>query len=311
MTYDRDRIPENRRNRLKEWDYYAVTSPDLYLELTLADISWAVMAAVLYVDYPTGRTRSNLYFNLGPDPLLDLPPDPYGSTAFQRGNFFVSIDVEDRTRTLTFDFPRTVVGPPIQGEVEILDDPREESLCTAYPFDAMDLFFYTDKMVALPASGVLTVGDWSYAFQPGETYAVLDWGRGVWPSEFEWGWAVAGGLAGGKRFGFNIGFGEEDNSRGSGNSIFYDGVLHKLGEIDWTEPEVPATQPWRFVSRDGRFDMVLEPFRDTSAKIDLGLYSTDTTKVHGVLSGRVILDDGTVVAVDDCIGFAEHCFQKW
>jgi len=310
MVYDRELIAQAKRHRLKEWDYYAVTSPDLYLEITLADISWAVMAATMFIHYPSSKTRANLYFNLGPDPYLNLPADPYGSSIFQRGEHFVSFDFDTGTRTLSFDFPASVVGPRIRGEIEIQDDPNEESLSTAYPFHEPDLFFYTDKIVALPACGDVEVGGRTYSFQPDRTYAVLDWGRGVWPSEFEWGWAVAGGMADGKRFGFNIGFGEEDTSRGTGNNIVYEGILHKLGEIEWLQPQ-DNMEPWRFITPDGRFDMVLEPFHDQSGKLDLIIYSTDTTKVHGLISGRAVLDDGTVVVVDDIIGFAEHCFQRW
>ena len=310
MVYDRDLIARDKKHRLKEWDYYAVTSPDLYLEITLADISWAVMAAVSFIHYPSGRAGANLYFNLGPDPLLTLPADPYASTTFQRGAHFVSFDFNERTRILNFDFPASVVGPRIRGEIEVQDDPNEESLSTAFPFHEPDLFFYTDKIVALPACGEFDVGGRTYSFQPDRTYAVLDWGRGVWPSEFEWGWAVAGGMADGKRFGFNIGFGEEDNSKGTGNNIIYDGVLHKLGEIEWLQPQ-DNMEPWRFITPDGRFDMVMEPFHDQSGKLDFIIYSTDTTKVHGLISGRAVLDDGTVVVVDDIIGFAEHCYQKW
>jgi hypothetical protein len=122
---------------------------------------------------------------------------------------------------------------------------------------------------------------------------------------------VAAGEANGKRVGFNIGFGEENNARASGNSVVYDGVLHKLGEIDWSYDRTDIMQPWYFQSRDDRFDMVLEPFLDQSARIDLGIYSTDTTKVQGNVSGRMVLDDGTMVAVQDMLGFSEHCLQKW
>ena len=70
-------------------------------------------------------------------------------------------------------------------------------------------------------------------------------------------------------------------------------------------------QPWYFKSLDGRFDMVLEPFFDQSSNINLIIYSTDTIKVHGNVSGHVVLDDGTVVEIHNFLGFAEHAFQKW
>jgi hypothetical protein len=173
------------------------------------------------------------------------------------------------------------------------------------------MFFYTDKMVALPASGHVEADGKEYSFSSDDSYAVLDWGRGVWPEEFEWGWAIAAGMAEGKRVGFNIGFGEEDNSRGSGNAVVYDGVLHKLGEIEWSYNQDDIMQPWHFESGDGRFNVTLEPSHDVSTEIDLIVYSTDTIKVHGRASGTVVLDNGKRVDIDNLQGFAEHCFQRW
>ncbi|MBN1636519.1 MAG: DUF2804 domain-containing protein [Deltaproteobacteria bacterium] len=311
LEYDRDFIQQSQADRLKEWDFFSISSPDCYMEITLADITWAVLVSVSLVDYQTGQTTSNLRFLLNSD-LLNLPPEPYGSTLFDRWGVHVSFAFEDAIRTLSFDFARSLLfGPPISGEVEILDDPQDESLVTAMPFYQPDIFFYTNKIVALPACGSVEADGRVYTFPQGESYAVLDWGRGVWPEEFVWGWAVAAGEVDGKRLGFNIGFGDEDNSRASGNSVVYDGVLHKLGEIDWTYDPQDIMQPWHFKSLDGRFDMVLEPFFDQSNKIDLIIYFMDTIKVHGNVSGHVVLDDGPVVEIHNFLGFAEHAFQKW
>ena len=312
MEYDRTLIPEERRDRLKEWDYYAVMSPDFYLELTVADITWAVLATVSFIDYQTGRNPVNIYFGFDSD-LLDLPPDPYENALFETERHNVSFSFADKVRTLHFEYPALLgILPPFNGEIRIQDNPEEDSLVTAYPFDAEKTqFFYTDKIVALPASGSVDVDGNEYVFPLDDSFAVLDWGRGVWPEEFEWGWAIAGGRVNGKQVGFNIGFGEEENSRGTGNSVVYDGVLHKMGEIEWSYDTEDVMQPWYFQSEDGRFDMTLEPFYDASSKINLIVYFTDTTKVHGRVSGRAVLDDGTVVNFRDVLGFAEHCFQKW
>jgi hypothetical protein len=311
MEYDRELIPEGRRDRLKEWDFYSVSSPDFHMELTLADISWAVLVTVSFIDYRAAQNGTNIFLNSQSE-LLDLPADPYEDASFERNQLRVSCTHEGKVRTLRFDFPELfVLFPHIRGEILIQDDPTEDSLVTAYPFDPQDLFFYTDKMVALPASGYVEVDGKEHLFSSEDSYAVLDWGRGVWPEEFEWGWAIAAGMANGKRVGFNIGFGEEDNSRGSGNSVVYDGVLHKLGEIEWTYNEDDIMQPWHFQSADNRFDVVLEPNYDVSTKINLIIYSTNTIKVHGRASGYVVLDNGKVVDIENLQGFAEHCYQKW
>lgn len=311
MTFDREAVPESSRPRYKEWDFYCITSPDGYLELTLANISWAVLASVNFVDYRTKETSSNLHFGHHVDELI-LPPDPYGSASYDKNGRRVAFGYAQDARTLEFDFPETfLVGPRMRGRIQIQDDPQHQQLATAMPFDAPGSFFYTNKMVAMPASGTIEVADKSYAFDSSRSFAVLDWGRGVWPHEFEWGWAVAAGMVDGKRLGFNIGFGDEDNSRASGNSVVFDGILHKLGTINWTWAKDDVMQPWHFKSEDGRFDVVLGPFFDQSGTLDLGEYYAKLGKVHGTASGRIVLDDGAVVEIAGIRGFAEHAVQRW
>lgn len=311
MEFDRRSIPASSASRLKEWDFYAISSSECYLELTLANIAWAVLASVTLIDYQSKETNSNLYVGFNAKELI-LPPDPYGSISYDKSRRHVSFRFSEKGRTLTFDFPETLfIGPHMCGEIQIQDGPQQESLATAMPFDAPGTFFYTNKRVALPASGKIEVADKTHSFRPGHSFAVLDWGRGVWPAEFEWGWAVGAGTVGGKYVGFNIGFGDEDNSRASGNSVVYDGVLHKLGAINWTWRKDDLMHAWHFKSEDNRFDVVLEPSFDQSGEIDLGKYRSKIDKVHGTASGRIVLDDGTVLEITGLMGFAEHCLQRW
>ena len=47
----------------------------------------------------------------------------------------------------------------------------------------------------------------TYTFDPADSFAVLDWGRGVWTYKNTWYWGSASGLVDGEPFGFNIGYG--------------------------------------------------------------------------------------------------------
>lgn len=309
MTYDRSLVKENVSGRLKEWEFYCVMSPDCYMEITLADISWAELTMVSVVDYLTGKSSFNLRFGLQSD-YFTLPSDPCGSTVFDNAGAHVAYSYDEPVRTLEFDFPWTVL-PAIKGTINIQHRPSDERLATAMPFDFAGSFFYTNKIVGMPATGEITVNNTTYTFPAGASYAVLDWGRGVWPEEFAWTWAAAFGTVDGVPIGFNIGYGEEDSSRTSASGVFYNGVLHKMGKITWSFDANDAMQPWRFTSADGRFDVTLSPFYDQSNTIDLGVYATDITKAHGTMNGRVVLDNGKTIEIKDILGFAEYCIQRW
>lgn len=64
-------------------------------------------------------------------------------------------------------------------------------------------------------------------------------------------------------------------------------------------------------SDDGRLDVILEPFFHQKAGlmvIDLGML---LDKMYGYFSGKMTLDDGTVVEIEKMVGFVEHSYQKW
>lgn len=53
------------------------------------------------------------------------------------------------------------------------------------------------------------------------------------------------------------------------------------------------------------------PIIDRAALTDAKLVSSDQHQVFGKFTGKVILDDGTVIEVKDFLGFAEKVTNKW
>ncbi len=70
--------------------------------------------------------------------------------------------------------------------------------------------------------------------------------------------------------------------------------------------------PWTFTSDDGHFEMDFVLVIDgTGCITDAKLVSSDRHQVFGKFTGKVILDDGTVIEVKDFLGFAEKVTNKW
>jgi len=311
MVYNKENLSSAQKKRLKEWDFYNVYNKDYCFEITMANISWMVLITVSLDDYKNNESFSNMSIVLNTD-LLDLETNPYEDIIYEYGRVSNAFTYEDGIKTLKFDFAKSIIfGPEITGEIKIQDSKEDDSLATAAPFKEEGSFFYTDKVFAKKASGSVFIKGKEYKFSNEDSYAVLDWGRGVWPKEFEWGWAVASGEVDGKVLGFNFGWGEEDASRFTCSAIVYGGVLHKMGKITWEYNKDDIMQPWHFVSDDGRFDITMVCDNDHSKNIDLGFYYMKTIQPRGKFYGKVVLDDGKVLDVNGIQGFAEHCFQKW
>ena len=70
-------------------------------------------------------------------------------------------------------------------------------------------------------------------------------------------------------------------------------------------------EPWKFTSNDGRFEMNFTPIIDRQAPVDLKVICMIPHQVFGRMSGRAVLDDGTVVELKDATVFAERVHNKW
>ena len=153
----------------------------------------------------------------------------------------------------------------------------------------------------------------TYVFDPSDSFAVLDWGRGVWTYHNTWYWGSASYHVDGVPFGWNIGYGFGDTSAASENMLFYDGKAHKISAVKFNIPggEKDFMSPWTFTSDDGRFEMDFVPVLDRAACTDVKLIKSDQHQVFGRFTGKAVLDDGRVVEVKDFPGFAEKVENKW
>ena len=171
-------------------------------------------------------------------------------------------------------------------------------------------FYYNQKINCMRARGKVEFDGKIYTFDPATDYGALDWGRGVWTYDNTWYWGSGSGTVDGHRFGFNIGYGFGDTSAASENILFYDGVGHKLDDVTFLISD-NYTDPWKFTSSDGRFEMDFVPIIDRAALLDVKLICSDQHQVFGRMSGTAVLDDGTKVVLKDFLCFAEKVHNKY
>lgn len=56
--------------------------------------------------------------------------------------------------------------------------------------------------------------------------------------------------------------------------------------------------PWTITSSDGRFEAIFQPDLDRAALIKAGPVSSDQHQYFGILNGSCVLDDGTVLVIE-------------
>ena len=313
QVYNREAI-KAPKFRIKEWDYYLVISNDgnFGLAFTISDDGYIGLQSVSLLDFSVPCEHTETVLNAFPMGKLKLPrTSDEGNTIYIDKRLQMRFLKLPEQRRIMCRFNNFQDGKPFECDIT-LEQPEMDTMVIATPWkEKKTAFYYNQKINCMRASGTAKFNGREYKFNPETDFGTLDWGRGVWTYDNNWYWGSGNGIVDGKPFGFNIGYGFGDTTAASENILFYDGKCHKLDDIKFNIPESSYTDPWTFTSSDGRFEMNFVPIIDRAAKIDVKFIITDQHQVFGRMSGKAILDDGTVLEVKDLLCFAEDVHNKY
>lgn len=313
QIYNRKDI-KKRKTRIKEWDYYCIISNkhNIGVCFTVSDLGYLELESVSFLDFnkPFEHTQGNM----APFPMgrLAMPStSEKGDVKVKNGKFAVKFLVENNRRIIRCDFPSFDDGKGIKVNITLENQP-EDTMVIATPWaEDKKAFYYNQKINCMRACGKVEYDGRIYKLCPETDFGCLDWGRGVWTYNNYWYWGSGSGQIDGHRFGFNIGYGFGDTSKASENVIFYDGTAHKIDDVVFNISD-NFTDPWTFTSSDGRFEMDFVPIIDRSDYTSAAnLIVTDQHQVFGRMTGKAVLDDGTVVEIKDFLCFAEKVHNKY
>lgn len=311
QEYDRKMI-KAPKFRIKEWDYYLVMGQGFAGAFTISDDGYIGLQSVSLLelgDEPWEHTETVL--NTFPMGRIGLPADSSsGITKYHDKRLNMKFEAGDGKRRIRCKFDRFWKDRLFKCDIT-LEQPDMESMVIATPWDKKHAFYYNQKINTMRASGYMEFDGKRYVFNPATDFGTLDWGRGVWTYDNTWLWGSGNADINGKRFGFNIGYGFGNTSAATENVIFYEGKVHKLDDVEFHIPEGNMMDKWTFTSSDGRFEMEFEPVLDRAACIDFKVLVSDQHQVFGRMSGKAVLDDGTVIEVKDMMCFAEKVHNKY
>jgi len=309
--------------RIKEWDCYCVGNQDYGMVLIISDAGFVGNINFSLIDYHANTTLQKAVVTPFPLGRWGMPTSSEEGHIERRvGNvklgFYLGRDNErgGHKRVIRGIVPK--FGPEkkeLRVDLTLTDIPGE-SMVIATPLGKPGHFYYNQKINCMRVSGTATLGDQVWEFKPEDSFATLDWGRGVWTYDNTWFWSSLNtALPDGSAFGWNLGYGFGDTSAASENMLFHHGRAHKLDTVTFHLPQKDGRDdfmsPWKFTSNDGRLEMDFEPVYDNVNVIDLGLICMSGHQVFGKFTGRAILDDGTAIDLDAQMGFVEKYHNKW
>lgn len=315
--FEYDRKLAKPRWRLKEWDFYQMSNGKYMVQISFFNISIASAASACILDLETGEmiaTTASIALFTTKKYLPPLKGDVPNFFQYIKGGTRLEFDTNKNRRKLAFQ--GKVKGKEFKLDFKMDIPEGLENITIVTPFNDMPTrFFMTTKQNCMPCEGTVIFGDQEFKFNKSDTFAVLDWGRGVWPHKNEWYWGNGATYIDGKIFGFEITWkiGNEENA--TETCLFYDGKAHKIGAVDLDKFPGDGDawmQPWHFTSDDGRFDVTMTPTYDhKTGAIVFGQLGMKCHQVHGKWNGFAILDDGTKLEIKDMYAFCEYVQNAW
>lgn len=296
--------------RRKRWNYWAVTSDRYLFSATIADLDYIALAFVYFLDFQTNRFIEKSV----PVPFarLPLPETVHADAVFRHGRLRVGLR-DDGASVRIAAKAHSFGGERLEARIGVTRPAGHETLNVVIPW-AADRFQFTSKQSALPASGHVTIGGQRYDFEAGRSFAVLDYGRGVWKFRTFWNWGAGSAtLPDGRTLGLNLGGGWTDGTGMTENGLTLAGRLHKVHEdLEFSYDPRDFMQPWLVRSvGSARVELTLTPFFERVAKTDLLLLKSEVHQVFGRYNGTVVAGDGEVIEVRDMIGWVEQQDARW
>jgi hypothetical protein len=299
------------RLRKKRWDYWSVLGDDGLFNITIADVDYLGLAVCSFVDFASG----DLFEKACLLPLgfrLALGDSVGGDVVFDVPGMHLALLGEGEDTRLRAD-GRTLGGRRLHADLRVVRPRGHETLNVVVPWSD-ERFQFTSKQTCLPVAGEVVIDGRRREFGGrNHAFACHDFGRGVWPRDTGWNWAVASGSVDGRTVGWNLGGGWTRGTGMTENGLCLDGRIHKIEEeVDWRLDAANPMEPWQLGTPIGRrIDLTFTPFWKRTMGINLGVLSARLLWAVGRFSGAVVDDGGNRLAVNGLLGTAEDFQARW
>lgn len=298
-----------RMLRKKRWNYWAITSNTHLFSATISHLDYAGVIFVYLADLQTGQlTEATRLVPFGRGCVLgEMVED---AAHYSGGGWEVKMQPHLQGVTLQVELA-DFQGVPLRAAFDITMPPQHESLNVVVPWDART-FQFTSKQNCLPANGSVMVNGRTIGFDGAQSFACLDFGRGIWPRHCRWNWGSGSGVQDGRVVGLNLGGQWTDGTGSTENGVCIDGRLHKYDtDFIWEYDKAAYMKPWHIHDPAGRLALTFTPFMERVATSNVLLIRSEVHQMLGHYNGWFLTDEGERIVVSQLMGWAEDHEALW
>lgn len=293
--------------RKKKWNYWYVLGRDAMFSATISHLDYAVVCFVYFLEYETNNFYEKTF-------LI-----PFGKNCTMPEEVQDSVEAMDKNMGLFFIWNNDHVtlkvsstnfgGEELIANIKIHYPENLDTLNVVVPWSD-DKFQFTAKQHCLPAEGSFSLGDRTFTFNPDSDFAVLDYGRGVWPRKSTWNWGMASGRQGQDVIGLNFGGQWTDHTGSTENAVILNGNITKISEdVSFIYNSNDYMKPWGIQSDSVR--LTFKPFFERTASSNVLVVKSEVHQVVGHYYGEITLNNDETLVVDGLLGCIEEHKAKW
>lgn len=296
--------------RKKRWNCWSIYGDEMMFSATVSHLDYAVLCNVYVFEYETQRYfEKNMILPIGA--LTKMSKNVYETTSFRTHTTSVLFKYEAGITNLQIMIDN-FNEEPLTANLHIEHPHDDDSLNLVIPWNRQT-FQFAAKHHTLPTSGTVNIGNRTFLFGRDDSFAVLDYGRGIWPRQASWNWGMASQRIGKRRIGLNFGGKWTDGTGLTENAIFIDGQMQKISEdVQFIYDRTNFMKPWKIESKfTNRVRLTFEPFYERIATSNTPLLKYETHQMFGYYNGRIQLDNGSWLHIPQMIGCVEECMTTW
>jgi len=295
--------------RKKRWNYWAITTETHLFSATVSHLDYAGLVFIYFADFEAG-TLSEVTQLIPLGRRCTLADTVAADVHFARPGLRVAMQQTGSGVRLDVDVA-DFEGRPLSAHFTIITPPDHETLNVVVPWNEKT-FQFTSKQNTLPAEGVVRLGQNETRFAGPQSFACLDFGRGIWPRDCRWNWGSASGAENGRSVGLNLGGQWTDGTGSTENGWCVDGRLTKLSEeLTWEYDRRRFMHPWRIVAPSGAADLTFTPFLERVAASNVWLVRSEVHQLFGRYTGTITTSDGETISIRGLVGWAEDHIARW
>ncbi len=295
--------------RKKKWNYWAVANRNCLFSVTVCNLDYLGTVFAYFLDFNSKDfVEESITTPFGKG--CSLPQTPYESVSFESKKMRVKFEADRGKVIISTTVPHTRLGR-IDAQIKVYWADHE-SLTVVVPW-SWRRFQLTTKCVGLPAEGTLLVGNRIYEFNVSDSFATLDFGRGVWKYRTSWNWASFSTTVKDRVVGVNLGGKWTDGTGTNENAVFVDGKLHKLNsDVVFEYDRKDLFKPWHIYTKSSdEIELEFHPFFERISKSNFVLISSEMHQMIGKFKGFVRDTDRNLYIIEDAIGWAEDHKARW